>query len=163
MTSLSSESETSTPQSDLSLLLKERMALAAEIERRQRTNRLRFYRPYAKQHEFHSCQKRERLFMAGNQLGKTFAGAAEAAMHLTGRYDLYKGPNGEPWGGWRFDKPITMLAGSESYELTRDGVQRLMVGPPSHKLRHHDGTPRTATRFYIRNARTCSQTCNGHL
>lgn len=107
--------------------------MAAEIERRQRTNRLRFYRPYAKQHEFHSCQKRERLFMAGNQLGKTFAGAAEAAMHLTGRYDLYKGPNGEPWGGWRFDKPITMLAGSESYELTRDGVQRLMVGPPMNE------------------------------
>jgi len=109
------------------------MALTAEIERRQRTSRLRFYRPYAKQHEFHSNRKRERLFMAGNQLGKTFAGAAEAAMHLTGRYDLYKGPNGEPWHGWRFDNPITMLAGSESYELTRDGVQRLMVGPPMNE------------------------------
>lgn len=106
------------------------MALAAEIERRQRTNRLRFYRPYRKQHEFHTTTKRERLFMAGNQLGKTFAGAAEAAMHLTGRYDLYRGPNGEEWDGWRFDKPVVMLAGSESYELTRDGVQRLLVGPP---------------------------------
>ena len=106
------------------------MALTAEIERRQRTNRLRFYKPYAKQHEFHSARKRERLFMAGNQLGKTFAGAAEAALHLTGRYDQYKGPNGEPWDGVRFDHPITMLAGSESYELTRDGVQRLLIGPP---------------------------------
>jgi len=106
------------------------MALTAEIERRQRTNRLRFYKPYAKQHEFHSCLKRERLFMAGNQLGKTFAGAAEAALHLTGRYDQYRGPNGEPWQGKRFNKPVIMLAGSESYELTRDGVQRLLVGPP---------------------------------
>ncbi len=99
------------------------MALAAEIERRQRTNRLRFYGPYTKQKEFHACQKRERLFMAGNQLGKTFAGAAEAAMHLTGRYPDW-------WQGWRFDRPVVMLAGSESYELTRDGVQRLLVGPP---------------------------------
>lgn len=61
--------------------------------------------------------------MAGNQLGKTWAGAAEAAYHLTGDYPDW-------WNGWRFDKPITMLAGSESYELTRDGVQRLLIGPP---------------------------------
>lgn len=61
--------------------------------------------------------------MAGNQLGKTLAGAAEAAMHLTGEYPDW-------WDGRRFDKPIVMLAGSESYELTRDGVQRLLVGPP---------------------------------
>lgn len=64
--------------------------------------------------------------MAGNQLGKTVAGAAEAAMHLTGRYPDW-------WQGKRFDKPVIMLAGSESYELTRDGVQRLMVGPPDRE------------------------------
>lgn len=62
--------------------------------------------------------------MAGNQLGKTWAGAAEAAMHLTGRYPDW-------WAGHRFSKPITMLAGSESYELTRDGIQRLMFGAPA--------------------------------
>lgn len=61
--------------------------------------------------------------MAGNQLGKTVAGAAEAAMHLTGRYPDW-------WDGLRFDRPITMLAGSNSYELTRDGIQRLLIGPP---------------------------------
>lgn len=101
------------------------MVLASELARRQRTNRLKHYRPYAKQQEFHSkgAVFRERLFMAGNQLGKTYAGAAEAAMHLTGRYPDW-------WEGRRFDRPITMLAGSESYELTRDGVQRLLVGPP---------------------------------
>lgn len=64
--------------------------------------------------------------MAGNQLGKTLSGAAEAAMHLTGRYP-------EWWEGHRFDRPIVMLAGSESYELTRDGVQRLLVGPPMNE------------------------------
>lgn len=61
--------------------------------------------------------------MAGNQLGKTLAGAAEVAMHLTGRYPA-------DWEGKRYDRPTTWLAGSESYELTRDGVQRLLVGPP---------------------------------
>lgn len=64
--------------------------------------------------------------MAGNQLGKTWAGAAEVAYHLTGRYPDW-------WRGWRFEKPITVLAGSESYELTRDGVQRLLIGPPADK------------------------------
>lgn len=64
--------------------------------------------------------------MAGNQLGKTVAGAAEVAMHLTGRYPAW-------WDGKRFGKPIVMLAGSESYELTRDGVQRLLLGPPDRE------------------------------
>src|SRR4051812_9765178 len=99
MTSLSSASDLSTQQSGLSSMLKEQAMLMAELDRRRRTNRLQSYRPYAKQHEFHSAGAffRERLFMAGNQLGKTLGGAAEAAMHLTGRYDLYSGPNGEPW------------------------------------------------------------------
>lgn len=96
-----------------------------ELDRRRRTNRLSGYQPYSKQKDFHQAGAlyRERLFMAGNQLGKTLAGAAEGAMHLTGRYPDW-------WEGHRFEKPIVMLAGSESYELTRDGVQRLLVGPP---------------------------------
>lgn len=101
-----------------------------EKDRRRRTNLLRFYSPYAKQKEFHArltpegTVAREVLFMAGNQLGKTLAGAAEMAMHLTGRYP-------EWWCGKRFTRPITAIAGSESYELTRDGVQRLLLGPPA--------------------------------
>lgn len=62
--------------------------------------------------------------MAGNQLGKTLAGAAEMAMHLTGKYPAW-------WTGRRFDRPIAALAGSESAELTRGGVQRLLLGPPA--------------------------------
>lgn len=99
--------------------------LASIQARRLSTNRLKAYRPYAKQREFHAAGEthRERLFMAGNQLGKTVAGAAEVAMHLTGRYPDW-------WQGKRWDRPTIWLAGSESYELTRDGVQRLLVGPP---------------------------------
>ena len=106
--------------------MKEAAILATELARRQRTNLLRSYHPYAKQIAFHNAKTRERLFMAGNQLGKTLGGAAEMAMHLTGEYPDW-------WGGHRFKKPITALAGSESYELTRDGVQRLLIGPPANE------------------------------
>jgi len=64
--------------------------------------------------------------MAGNQLGKTLSGAAECSMHLTGEYPDW-------WEGKRYDKPIILIAGSESAELTRDGVQRLLVGPPDRE------------------------------
>ena len=99
--------------------------LKAEKERRQSVNRLAGYQPYPKQREFHDAGVlfRERGFMAGNQLGKTLAGSAEAAMHLTGRYPDW-------WQGRVFERPIRALAGSESSELTRDGVQRLIIGNP---------------------------------
>jgi phage terminase large subunit-like protein len=61
--------------------------------------------------------------MAANQVGKTLAGAAEAAFHLTGRYPDW-------WQGKRWERPVKGWAGSESGELTRDGVQRMLVGPP---------------------------------
>jgi phage terminase large subunit-like protein len=103
----------------------EKLLLLQERERRQRRTKLLRYRPYAKQREFHAAGAihRERLFKAGNQLGKTYCGAAEAAFHLTGKYPA-------DWDGRRFDRPVTAWAGSETNEVTRDGVQRLLVGPP---------------------------------
>lgn len=58
---------------------REALALARELERRKKRDRLADYRPYAKQREFHDAgaDHRERLFMAGNQLGKTVAGSFE--------------------------------------------------------------------------------------
>lgn len=96
--------------------------------RRKRENWLRDYAPYAKQREFHAlgATKRERLFMAGNQLGKTYAGAAEVAYHVTGLYP-------PDWKGYRFSRPTRWLVGSESAELTRKGVQRLLLGPPEKR------------------------------
>jgi phage terminase large subunit-like protein len=101
--------------------------MAKRLLRKSRT-RLVHYKPYSKQIEFHAQGKkyRERLFIAGNQLGKTLAGAAEWSMHLTGQYS-------DDWQGHRYVGPIQILAGSESYELTRDGVQRLLVGPPEQE------------------------------
>jgi len=100
---------------------------------RARRNRLDAYTPYAKQREFHAAGSayRERLFMAGNQLGKTWAGAYEMAMHLTGRYPDW-------WTGRRFPYAVRAMCGSESAELTRKGIQRLLIGPP--ELREEWGT-----------------------
>ena len=124
MTSLSSGSETSKASSVPSSVLREVAQIAKELERRKRTERLRDYSPYQKQIDFHNAGTRERLLMAGNQLGKTLAHSAEVAMHLTGEYPDW-------WTGHKFKKPIVALVGSESYELTRDGFQRLLVGPPA--------------------------------
>jgi phage terminase large subunit-like protein len=53
-------------------LQQQALTLARELERRKRRNRLATYQPYSKQREFHAAGiHRERLFMAGNQLGKT--------------------------------------------------------------------------------------------
>lgn len=107
-------------------MLKERAELASALDRRLRTNKLRLYRPYSKQKTFHraGATHSERLFMAGNQLGKTVAGGAEWAMHLTGRYPDW-------WEGAAFSKPPLLWAGSVTGESTRDNPQRILVGPPA--------------------------------
>lgn len=99
--------------------------MAKELERRQRRNRLAAYSPYTKQRDFHAAgaEHRERLFMAGNQLGKTVAGSMEVSMHLTGRYPDW-------WEGRRFDRPGRWWASGASRESTRDSVQKLLLGPP---------------------------------
>ena len=106
--------------------MRELESLKATLDRRFRTNKLRFYKPYAKQREFHKAGESysERLFMAGNQLGKTVAGGAEWAMHLTGRYPDW-------WEGATFDKAPLLWAGSVTGESTRDNPQRILVGPPA--------------------------------
>jgi phage terminase large subunit-like protein len=97
-----------------------------EKARRHSINKLRFYAPYSKQREFHEAGKTysERLFMAGNQLGKTVAGGAEWAIHLTGRYPDW-------WVGAEFTKAPLLWAGSVTGESTRDNPQRILVGPPA--------------------------------
>lgn len=110
------------------MLLREQAELLKELERRQRTNRLRFYKPYAKQREFHKAgaDYRERLLMAANRFGKTECGAAEMAYHLTGDYPDW-------WEGKRFDKPIRAWAAGVTNESTRDVVQDKLVGPPNRQ------------------------------
>lgn len=71
--------------------------------------------------------------MAGNQLGKTLAGAAECALHLTGQYERWEDEMRQKWRGRRFLKPVRSWAGSETFDLTRDGVQKLLIGEPSRE------------------------------
>lgn len=95
-------------------------ALLQELSNRK----LELYRPYKKQSDFHAAgsQYRERLFRAGNQLGKTIAGSAEVAYHATGLYPQW-------WAGKRFDHATNGWCGGVTGEVTRDTIQRLLLGP----------------------------------
>jgi hypothetical protein len=81
------------------------------------------YNPYVRQMQFHSASRkhRERLFMAGNQLGKTLAGAMETAIHLRGIYPDW-------WRGRVFKHPPSGWAAGVTIESTRDTIQRLLFG-----------------------------------
>jgi phage terminase large subunit-like protein len=109
----------------LSLPIEAQMALLVDAQASISQRKLESYRAYAKQKEFHRAGKihNERLFMAGNQLGKTIAGGAEWAMHATGRYPDW-------WEGAVFSKPPLLWAGSVTGESTRDNPQRILIGPP---------------------------------
>jgi phage terminase large subunit-like protein len=99
--------------------------LQAEQKRRIDRNALAVYKAYPKQREFHEAgaTKRERLFMAANQSGKTIAGGFECAMHLTGRYPDW-------WTGKRWDRPVSGWAGGPTGLSVRDSVQKILLGPP---------------------------------
>ena len=101
------------------------LRLLQEQKRRQDRNKLSRYAPYLKQIEFHNAgaTKRERLFRAGNQLGKTWSSAYETAYHLTGMYPDW-------WKGKRWSRGVTGWALGESMESTRDTMQRLIMGRP---------------------------------
>jgi len=101
----------------------ELIALHEEKMRRKRENRLRDYRAYLKQAEFHANGKtfRERLLMAANQVGKTWSAGFETAMHLTGRYPDW-------WQGHTWDRPVAGWAAGVTGEVTRDSVQRVLCG-----------------------------------
>jgi hypothetical protein len=99
--------------------------MEGSIDRALAHRRLELYTPYPKQTEFHHAggrvDIRERLFMAGSQLGKTVAGSMETAYHLTGKYPSW-------WEGIRFFKPTAAWAASNTGQSTRDNVQRLLPG-----------------------------------
>lgn len=97
-------------------------ALTARL-RRWRADPCVWYRPHARQRDFHAAGAgcRERLFLAGNRVGKTLAGAAEVAFHLTGLYPDW-------WNGARYDRPVVAWAASVTREATRDILQPVYLG-----------------------------------
>lgn len=94
-----------------------------ELQSREAQNQLVRYKPYSKQAEFHAAgvTSRERLLMAGNQLGKTLAAGFEVAMHATGLYPPW-------WEGRRWDRPTIGWAAGVTGESTRDNPQRILLG-----------------------------------
>lgn len=101
----------------------ELLRLLEEKERRIARRRLYAYSPYAKQRQFHGLglTELERLLRAGNQQGKTHAGAAEVAYHATGLYPDW-------WAGRRFKQPVMIWCASNTGETTRDNPQRALMG-----------------------------------
>ena len=113
---------------------------------------------YPRHIEFFTAGKdfQERIFMAGNRTGKTFAGACEVAYHATGKYPSW-------WVGKKFTHPVKIWVAGHSAETTRDVLQLellgakndmgtgtipkdCIVGEPTAK----PGTPNGVDNFYIR-------------
>ncbi len=65
--------------------------------------------------------KTERLFKAANQCGKSFHLAIEISYHATGRYPSW-------WKGYRFTKAPAIWISSESAQMLRDVMQKLLFG-----------------------------------
>ena len=63
----------------------------------------------------------ERLFQAGNRVGKTVTGAFEVCAHATGDYKPW-------WEGRRFAHPTHGWAAGDTNETTRDIIQKELFG-----------------------------------
>ncbi len=108
------------------------IAAALELQRQRSRNRITTYfldtgprrrELYPRQLEFFEAGATyyERLFMAGNRIGKSDAGAFETTCHLTGQYPKW-------WKGRRFNTPIEVWACGTNSETTRDIVQVKLLG-----------------------------------
>ena len=119
------------PRDELKALAKE----IEELDRRERLNQIQNYAPYPKQREFHrsGIDADERLLMAANQVGKTFAAGCEVSYHLTGDYPDW-------WDGRRWKRPIRAWAAGVTQESTRDNPQRILLGEPAEPTQWGTGT-----------------------
>lgn len=109
------------------------LELLEEKERRKKTRKLLSYYPnegplrrelYKKHLQFFKAgaDKKERLFMAANRIGKTEgAGGYEMALHLTGLYP-------EWWEGKRFDRPVSAWAAGDTGKTVKEIIQFKLLG-----------------------------------
>src|SRR5499427_8040240 len=110
--------------------------MLTNVEYLRKYRRLGFYKPHPKQLEFHNLMAVEKCLRAGNQLGKSHAGAAQMAMDAIGFYPSW-------YEGHRFDKPAKIerpyeflgWAACTTSLTTRDGVQTKLLGD----IRQSDG------------------------
>ena len=91
------------------------------LRKRHEENRLNYYKPYDFQKRFHATglDANQRLLMAANRVGKSYVGAMEMSIHLTGVYPDW-------WKGKKFLKPIRAWVCGASNETTRDICQKII-------------------------------------
>jgi phage terminase large subunit-like protein len=99
-----------------------------DAQNHEKFNRWLWFQPYPKQMEFINAgtTHQERMLSAGNQVGKSDAGAYEVSRHLTGIYPAW-------WKGLRFDQntgPCDCWVGGPSGLAVRDGPQKKLFGEP---------------------------------
>jgi phage terminase large subunit-like protein len=111
----------------------ELLKIHEELERRKKYQKIFEYYPdlgplrrdlYVKHMRFFDAGSRkiERLFLAGNRVGKTEGGGGyECTLHLTGLYPKW-------WTGKRFDRPIDAWAAGDTKETVRDIIQEKLLG-----------------------------------
>ena len=105
--------------------------MLTEYEYRRKYCRFDFYLPSARQLLFHGLSAAEVMIRAGNQLGKTHAGAAQMTMDALARY-----PDWYPEEGRQFlvppaiERPFDFLAWAacDTSATTRAGVQTKLLG-----------------------------------
>lgn len=120
--------------------------LLAQLERRIAERKIYNYRPFGhpdtiwpdgeiyKEHpewvkwsnkpwqlDFHNAVAHERLLLCANGVGKTVAGSAETAIHLTGEYPDW-------WEGHKFKNPPFFWIGSITNETQREITQVALLG-----------------------------------
>ena len=103
--------------------LEDVLATLEAVAEKKLFHKMLFFKPYPKQIAFFNMQKRERLFMAANQVGKTYGGAYEAACHATGDYP-------EWWMGKKFARPTRGWVAGVSSLAVRDTQQKHLCGMP---------------------------------
>lgn len=122
--------------------LRRALDVARKLREKQRFSVLDDIRLYPKQRAFVTlgALKRERLLIAGNQNGKTFVGAYEAALHMTGLYP-------KDWTGRRWDRPtVGWIAGVTSADV-RDIQQSALCGEPG--VEEEFGTGMIPKRLFV--------------
>lgn len=104
------------------------LALAAK---RRTVNKLDYYEPYPFQVRFHNAIGKgttrpavHKALMAANQVGKSFCGGMDVAIHATGLYPDW-------WKGHRFERGYSMLCAGMTNDSTRDICQGELFGDPA--------------------------------
>jgi phage terminase large subunit-like protein len=148
----------------------EKIELAAaleELDRRNRTRKIRTYYPdtgplrrelYRKHMDFFAAGAtfRERAFIAANRVGKTEGGGGyEFALHLTGDYPAW-------WNGRRFDRAVDTWAAGDTAKTVRDIIQTKLLGKPGEfgtglipadkigRTTPKSGVPEAIDTFYVK-------------